>query len=202
MALSSKDKKQIMMIVGLVIVMGIIVFIQLSNVKKKKSRGKTPPKTESAVSNENKPSAALPSSSVSSDKSGNRAGNLLIKVHMKDENKDRYLKEQNESAHREWGLDPFYPNFAEEASAQLSGIKAQPLPEETIKKEHPAAGEKNLKLTGISRIGNVYYATINRSIVGVGGAVKDSGGAVVKQINPESVIVDINGGRYELHLEK
>jgi hypothetical protein len=209
MALSAKEKQQVMMIAGLGAILAIVLFFQLKSVKK--SRGDTPPPAAAAAAQNpvpNQNAAASPLSPANSSAPQPQKIPSAKKINLKDENKAEALRQQNESAQKEWGIDPFYPGFDKNTSMQGSSMteagtmKNPSLPLESQKKEEPQSQTNDLKLTGISRIGGNYFATINRGIVKVGGIVKNSDGTLVKEIKQESVIVERNGGRYELRLEK
>ena len=127
-----------------------------------------------------------------------KCGMVLEPKNITAEEKALYFKRQEELTGKAWGHDPFYP---------------EALPEEELPEKHPETGKPPLstqgvepagtetafKLTGISKIGQTSYATINRKMLQVGESIS---GYRVMHIREDGVTLQKNQRNYELRLGK
>jgi hypothetical protein len=193
MGLSTAQKKQVKMIVILLTVFIGVLVNSLIKVSKKK-KGKVPKKEK----------VETVSKTVSSVKKLNKKVNFLEKMTIKEKNKQHYIELQEKSKEKEWGEDPFYPNF--EKNKEKKEIIEKPGEQDNTGKE-PAIPEKPpkekiddiLTLSGISKIGKLYFATINRKMMQEG---KSISGYKVDKIQSGIVMLTKNGKVYELRLQK
>ena len=214
MALDSKQKKQMTIIV--VLLLGFALY-EVHEMKKKqqkaliaaeapkalevkKDAGNEPPAANSSSPLPTRPAAqaSSPSTAPVGPAGVVDAAALKVSKNITAEEKALYFKRQEELTGKAWGHDPFYP---------------EALPEEELPEKHPETGKPPLstqgvepagtetafKLTGISKIGQTSYATINRKMLQVGESIS---GYRVMHIREDGVTLQKNQRNYELRLGK
>ena len=108
-----------------------------------------------------------------------------------------FFKHQEELSTKGWGHDPFYPDFVPEVAVDESQSEKVLKPD--LQPVVASGTETAPKLTGISKIGQKFYATINRKMLQVGESVL---GYKVLHIREEGVTLQKNQRNYELRLGK
>ena len=107
---------------------------------------------------------------------------------------------QKKIAEGEWGADPFYHDYKEPVQDKPGDDIASPVYGSPDVKE---IVRSSFELTGISRVKNIFIAVINRKIIKTGDQLSvDTHAFDVRDITKDKVILEANGGVYELRLKK
>ena len=194
--MTAKLKKQMIMIGVLSLVfVGVLANSILTVKKKKKEReALNKPATPQTSSKDDENNVSTKSVSSGADiPLSTRPTKAVLKKEA--------LEEQKRIAGGEWGKDPFYHTKAIDDGSNNS------------KKEHDRPSyvmpdikeviSNSFELTGISKIGDIYSAVVNRKIVRVGDTIaSDSHSFPVVDIQKDRIILNVNGGEYEIKLKK
>ena len=196
--MATKQQKQLAITGVLLLVFVIVLANSISTVMKKKkaaSAKKEEEKTEKTASDATKSAPSPASVSALST-----SGYVNIKV-TKEE-----LLEQEKIAESEWAEDPFFHGYTQAKSEEADTSDNGEEPEDSYVYHTPDMEERissSFNLTGITKAGNTYIAVINRSIVKVGDSVSTQTMKVkIKDIKKDRVLLEADGGEYELKLQK
>jgi hypothetical protein len=209
--MTGKQRNQMIMIGVLVVVLIAVLLNSLRTVRKKKAEAEAARQKALAAQSAAAPAATAPAAAsgttapaAAAAPSASAPAAVLPPV---EEAKPEDIKKQKEIAEGEWGSDPFYRGVAGGASAQKGaagdGASGQDATQQQAVYALPPAAESSLVLSGITRAGESFIAVINRKVVRTGDTVsQDTLSYTVKDIQKDKVIVEMNGGSYELKLRK
>ena len=110
---------------------------------------------------------------------------------------------QRKIAGGEWGNDPFYHDYkqpVQDKPGDETGLNTAPVYGSPDVKE---LVRSSFELTGISQVNDVFIAVINRKIIKTGDKLSsDTHAFEVCDITKDKVLLEANGGVYELRLKK
>ncbi len=184
-----------MIMIGVLLAVFAGVLINsIMTIKKKKKGNKKPPETSENTAKEIVKQAQTQVKSAADD-----APLPLSQRPTKTALKKQAFEDQKRIAEGEWGPDPFYHEAEKKSDngAQTTTQRPKHLPniEDTI--------SSKLNFTGISRIGSAFIAVINRKMLRVGDKFSlEETEILIKDIQKDHVIIEANGGEYELKLKR
>ena len=193
--MTKKQKQQMIMIGVLLAVFAGVLKNSIMTVKKKKKGNKKPPETSENTAKEIVKQAQTQVKSAADD-----APLPLSQRPTKTALKKQAFEDQKRIAEGEWGPDPFYHEAEKKPDSNGTQTTIQrpkhfPDIKDTIDSE--------LNFTGISRIGSVFIAVINRKMLRVGDTFSlEETEILIKDIQKDRVIIEANGGEYELKLKR
>ena len=193
--MASKQQKQIVAIgIGLVILVGALINSYMTIQKKEKGK-KKPPVASEETAKEIVKQAQTQVKSAADD-----APLPLSQRPTKTALKKQAFEDQKRITEGEWGPDPFYHEAEkkpENGTAQTTIQRPKHL--QDIKDKI----DSELNFTGISRIGSAFIAVINRKMLRVGDKFSlEETEILIKDIQKDRVIIEANGGEYELKLKR
>ena len=199
MALSEKDKKQLMFIgIGLVAIVGISL-IQLNGLKKPKPKPAAAPASSAPAQPSPAPQPAGGAVSSPKPAAGTPSKGPSLRKSLAKKEIEEFLRKQNDLYSMGWGKDPFFPNYSPESANPLPADGAvQKISNKTfvVAEQNPL---DSMRLTGIGMAGGKYIATINRQLLRTGEIID---AFKISDINKRIVTLEKDGKKYELHLEK
>jgi hypothetical protein len=206
--MTGKQKNQMIMIGVLVLILLGVVLNSIRTVKKKKAEAEAARQKALAAQTSAAPAAPAPAAATPVPVAA-AAPSVSAPVAIPpqiEEAKPEDIEKQKQIAEGEWGTDPFYHGAAyrgsEQKGSSADGTSSQDAAQQASY-SLPTTVESSLALTGITRAGENYIAVINRKIVRSGDTVsQDNLSYTVKDIQKDRVIVEMNGGSYELKLRK
>lgn len=187
----------------LLLILVYAVANSITAVKKKKKDAAATEKTEESADKPAQDTTKAAPVPVPAEDAGIPLSRKPTKAQLEKED----LEEQKKIAEGEWDKDPFFHDDMSSQQGQAPGET----PGEDVSPEKLSFGlpdtretiRSSFQLTGISLINDTYIAVINRKMVKVGDSISnDRFKFNIKNITKDKVILEADGGEYELKLQK